>query len=675
MSCMSEPATAHAGACLWQHVHQLFHVPFACPAGAVEVGQHLMWGPNAHGGFTPVTISCIQRFHIPVKQVRPGPTATLALQPMTLTTPSGRAAPDGTADTNAPVPTAAQGAADGAVADAAKRSADPLETALLDTGYREATAAVLAAMASSNRGPDDSIGVDGELEEQMLLQAIEAEDRQGPEHWRGKPAAQALHVQQDEEEEEGPSWILADSGQVSDSSEASTDTDDDISGSRPLPPRGSVAGMLAGGALAAGAQAASSSTGSLSSGAPAASRHRGGRRRASRSSSDRSSSSGADASCDTAAFVSESSSSFFALETLALDDTATASSDTMEQQATHHDSQKSTEPGTFDFDMAQFDGLLAGGAVGGYDSSWRGTMDAVPPARHSASCSSLAAPQHSSMEAHHTHRTASSRSLPACMASSKGAAALGLTRPASPTQLLGSSPPNWRKGAVLLDAAMQPKTLWAFEAVLVLLGGTWPPRGLLSGCWPPLDADARLGLSGGSDSGPGAAVLGASAPGGRSVVGELRSPGRASRAKRADYTYVVHCNSVRQMARVEVMQEVADHHSCADLGARSKPGAACSSSPVQLPSSIRAAASLLQAARHSDGSGSESGPQSATHGSGALTDVGSVVVARFRFVHRPEWLQEGARLIVRDRSDGGHFAAAGYIRALVPDQHATVARS
>ena len=41
---------------------------------------------------------------------------------------------------------------------------------------------------------------------------------------------------------------------------------------------------------------------------------------------------------------------------------------------------------------------------------------------------------------------------------------------------------------MLLDAAMEPRTAWRFEAVMVLLSGHWPPRGLLSGgaLYPPL---------------------------------------------------------------------------------------------------------------------------------------------------------------------------------------------
>ena len=51
--------------------------------------------------------------------------------------------------------------------------------------------------------------------------------------------------------------------------------------------------------------------------------------------------------------------------------------------------------------------------------------------------------------------------------------------------LSGVATPNARKGMVLLDAAMHTRTVWEFQAVIVLLNGHWPPRGLLSGRWPP----------------------------------------------------------------------------------------------------------------------------------------------------------------------------------------------
>ena len=56
--------------------------------------------------------------------------------------------------------------------------------------------------------------------------------------------------------------------------------------------------------------------------------------------------------------------------------------------------------------------------------------------------------------------------------------------PSSPA-LAGPAPPNARKGMVLLDAATHTRTVWEFQAVIVLLNGHWPPRGLLSGRWPP----------------------------------------------------------------------------------------------------------------------------------------------------------------------------------------------
>lgn len=41
--------------------------------------------------------------------------------------------------------------------------------------------------------------------------------------------------------------------------------------------------------------------------------------------------------------------------------------------------------------------------------------------------------------------------------------------------------------------SMHPRAVWRFEAVLVLLSGHWPPRGLLSGCWPPASASSEAG--------------------------------------------------------------------------------------------------------------------------------------------------------------------------------------
>ena len=59
----------------------------------------------------------------------------------------------------------------------------------------------------------------------------------------------------------------------------------------------------------------------------------------------------------------------------------------------------------------------------------------------------------------------------------------------APPPVLGASPPPGsprarrrpRKGAVLLSPELAPRVCAEFEAVLVLLAGHWPPRGLLSG--------------------------------------------------------------------------------------------------------------------------------------------------------------------------------------------------
>ena len=40
------------------------------------------------------------------------------------------------------------------------------------------------------------------------------------------------------------------------------------------------------------------------------------------------------------------------------------------------------------------------------------------------------------------------------------------------------------QGLVLLDPSFHPRASWELTAVLVLLSGHWPARGLLSGKWP-----------------------------------------------------------------------------------------------------------------------------------------------------------------------------------------------
>jgi GTPase len=70
---------------------------------------------------------------------------------------------------------------------------------------------------------------------------------------------------------------------------------------------------------------------------------------------------------------------------------------------------------------------------------------------------------------------------------------------------------------------------------------------------------------------------------------------------------------------------------------------------------MRCAAALLHAAH------AEAGAAGGAEGAAGAGGYGSVVQARLRFAHRPEWLREGSRIIVRDRADG-HVAAAGLVR-------------
>ena len=47
---------------------------------------------------------------------------------------------------------------------------------------------------------------------------------------------------------------------------------------------------------------------------------------------------------------------------------------------------------------------------------------------------------------------------------------------------------------MLLDPAFSPQASWELSAVLVLLSGHWPARGLISGKWPlPNSASAAAG--------------------------------------------------------------------------------------------------------------------------------------------------------------------------------------
>ncbi|GLC40915.1 hypothetical protein PLESTF_001055800 [Pleodorina starrii] len=305
-----------------------------------------------------------------------------------------------------------------------------------------------------------------------------------------------------------------------------------------------------------------------------------------------------------------------------------------------------------------------------------------------------------------------------------------------------------RKGAVLLEPALQPRTSWTFEAVLILLGGHWPPRGLVSGRWPPVGDDevdaATEGLqlqlplrpcragasasasapelqrssSGSSDPATSgrsgsmtpakadapeavgwncdgaAAVMIPGRPAARSGAGKPNGRRRNQRAAGAGaYVTVIHCGSVRQLAHVLVMQElmedgIVDEHVPDRRGAASSPYCF---PDLRISASTRAAAALLQNAAaapagHSYGPGQPHAQVAAAAvatGPPALAplsppqqqqqhclrqppdhDLGCLVRVVFRWQHRPEWLREGAKLLVRDRGDG-RVAGAGFVRRML----------
>ncbi|CAD7702244.1 unnamed protein product [Ostreobium quekettii] len=195
--------------------------------------------------------------------------------------------------------------------------------------------------------------------------------------------------------------------------------------------------------------------------------------------------------------------------------------------------------------------------------------------------------------------------------------------PPSPT-----APPV--KGAVLLGASLGTTTAREFDATVVLLGGHWPPRGLLSGRWPPVDeaADSE------SDSQSGGSY--ADLRCGRVDVGRSRS---RHRHKTPLYLPVIHAGSIRQAAQVVSMEEHDQEGSRSSLDWVPAPFAAAT-----------AVATYPGAAGGDDASDDGELPW-------------CVARVRFRFAHRSEWLQEGVRFIARDTGKG-HLSGVGVVREL-----------
>ena len=231
---------------------------------------------------------------------------------------------------------------------------------------------------------------------------------------------------------------------------------------------------------------------------------------------------------------------------------------------------------------------------------------------------------------------------------------------------VGGASPRPRKGTVLVDPGAAPQAVIEFEAVLVLLGGCFPPRGLLTGRFPPEGTAAApetprrggraAGSSSGSDSTPSSA----------------RAPGRSS-SRPAPCTPVVHCGGVRQAAQLVWMQELE----LPGVGECPPHGHAVRSLALEelgggdaVPCALEAAGVLgAWAPGGAAGAVAERCSPGALHralsgaASAAVDDLGCVARARFRFVHRPEWMVAGTRLILRDRSSG-RVAGAGLVAAV-----------
>lgn len=134
----------------------------------------------------------------------------------------------------------------------------------------------------------------------------------------------------------------------------------------------------------------------------------------------------------------------------------------------------------------------------------------------------------------------------------------------------------------------------------------------------------------------------------------------------AMYTPVIHCGSVRQAAQVVVMEELRPTQSDAYRIRHMVEG-------CNLTSAVAAAAAMqdhmcagTSATKTSSGGNLSSDGSFGDEQLGCAdgTAVGTLARVVFKFQQRPEWLMEGSRLIVRDRTDGC-IAGAGVIRKLL----------
>lgn len=177
------------------------------------------------------------------------------------------------------------------------------------------------------------------------------------------------------------------------------------------------------------------------------------------------------------------------------------------------------------------------------------------------------------------------------------------------------------EGHVLVGLDKTVNTVTTFEAVVVLLGGQWPARGLLSGRWPPTqfpDSESD-GQSGSSCGNPGTLLTR------RSLS---PSPSRVHKTGGGCYRVIVYSRSTRQAALIVSMEELPS--------TRLEDGL--------LSASMQAAAAVGSVLQEED------------------EEEVEYCVARVVFLlqRNPEWLEKGEVLIVRDQTHG-YLSGVGVI--------------
>ncbi|EFJ52866.1 hypothetical protein VOLCADRAFT_102822 [Volvox carteri f. nagariensis] len=280
--------------------------------------------------------------------------------------------------------------------------------------------------------------------------------------------------------------------------------------------------------------------------------------------------------------------------------------------------------------------------------------------------------------------------------------ALSTSAPAARTLSMGSAPSPFSgvaprsKGAVLLEPALQPRTSWTFEAVLILLGGHWPPRGLVSGRWPPAgdEVDAAMGVlqlqldprhadtasasaselqrsSSSSDpptsgqSGSMTPASGGAGDGGDVTAGEKVGVSSSSRRASGGGTGLRigalsdEGGGIRRVHGVGVPAHETNTGNAAAMaanGVKMRPfagpgptgrrGSASGGKTLGLRRRQRSFVTVVHCGSVRQPAYVLMMQQPSDH------DMGCLVRVAFRWQHRPEWLREGAKLLVRDRGDG-----------------------